>query len=136
MYYATEKCMILQKSLWHYSKLLQLHVLHYKTRVKLILLVFPLFLLASESNQIKTKFDFFISNFALAFITTRKIAALQVTFSSSCEGLQPLAAMVGPFGSNNRALRAHLKMFKIHLENFAEIHLKILYPKVPKSTKK
>ena len=43
------------------------------------------------------------------FIQTRKIAALQPAFS---------AATVGPFKPNNRALRAHLKMFKIHLENF------------------
>ena len=45
---------------------------------------------------------------------TRKIAALR-----------PSAATVGPFGPNNRALRAHLKMFKIHLGNFAQIHLEI-----------
>ena len=57
------------------------------------------------------------------FIYTRKIAALRAAFSSSCGGLQPSAAMVGPLGPNNSALRAHLKMFEIHLENFAEIHL-------------
>ena len=45
---------------------------------------------------------------------------LRATFSSSCGGLQPLAATVGPFVPNNRVLWAHLKMFKIHLENFAE----------------
>ena len=33
--------------------------------------------------------------------------------------------MLGPFGHKKRALLAHLKMFKIHLENFAEINLEI-----------
>ena len=46
-------------------------------------------------------------------------------FSSSCGGLQPSTAPVGPIGPNNRALRTHLKMFKIHLENFAVINLEI-----------
>ena len=53
---------------------------------------------------------------------TRKIATLRAAFSSSCEGLQPLAVTVGPFGPNNRDLWAHFKKLKIHLENFAEIH--------------
>ena len=57
--------------------------------------------------------------------TIKKNAGLRAAFSSSCGGLQPLAAPVGPFGSNNRTLRVHLKMFKIHLEKLAEIHLEI-----------
>ena len=44
-------------------------------------------------------------------------------FSSSCGGLQPSAATVGPFGPKNRALRAHLRVLKIHLKKFPEIHL-------------
>ena len=43
--------------------------------------------------------------------------------TSSCGRLQPSDAMLGPFGPTNRALQAHLKMLKIHLENFEEIHL-------------
>ena len=41
---------------------------------------------------------------------TRKIFALRAAFSSSCGGLQPLTAMVGPFGPNNGALRAKPKI--------------------------
>ena len=52
-----------------------------------------------------------------------KLLAFGAAFSSSCGGLQPSAATVGPFGPNNRDLRAYLKMLKIHLENFEEIHL-------------
>ena len=62
----------------------------------------------------------------LKFKETRKIAALRAAFTSSCGGLQPSAAPVGPFGPNNRDLRAHLKMFKIHLKNLAAIHLENL----------
>ena len=59
----------------------------------------------------------------VALMCTRKIAALRAAFPSSCGGLQPSAATVGPFGPKNRALRAHLKMLKINLENFAGIWL-------------
>ena len=58
-----------------------------------------------------------------SFKRTRKIAALRAAFSSSCGGLQPSAAPMRPFGPNNRALPAHLKMFKNHLENFADVQL-------------
>ena len=50
----------------------------------------------------------------LHFIYIRKIAALRPPFSSSCGGLQPLAATLVAFEP------------KIHLENFAEIRLKLL----------
>ena len=43
-------------------------------------------------------------------------------FPSSFGSLQPSAATVGPFGPNNRALRAYIKMLKIYLNFFLEIH--------------
>ena len=69
---------------------------------------------------------------------TRKITTIRVAFSTSFGGLQPSASTVGPFGPNNRAIWDHLKMFKIHLQNyleyfgeislkfFAEIHLEVV----------
>ena len=54
---------------------------------------------------------------------TRKIAGLQAFFSSSCRGLQPLAAPVEPFRPKIGVLRAKSRMLKIHLDNLAEIHL-------------
>ena len=47
------------------------------------------------------------------------------TFSSSSGGLQPLAATMEPFRSNNGTLRVQPRKLKIHLENFAEIYLEI-----------
>ena len=80
-------------------------------------------LFLQQTNTILTQ----VSNVLIAdmnLTVTRKITALRVTFSSSCGGLQPLAATVGPFGPNNSALWAQLKMLKINLENLAEICLK------------
>ena len=53
----------------------------------------------------------------------RKIGAIRADFSTSCGGLQPLDAMVGPFEPNNGALRAQPKILNIHLESFTEICL-------------
>ena len=56
-------------------------------------------------------------------MTGHQTVALWTAFFSSCGGLQPSTATVGPFGPNNKALRAHLTVLKIHFKNFPEIHL-------------
>ena len=59
--------------------------------------------------QTKTLPSFFVllqSCLGCILNTNRKIAFLRPAFSSSCGGLKPLAATVGPFEPNNRALRA------------------------------
>ena len=60
------------------------------------------------------------------FLSNNKLGKLWAAFSSSCGMLQRPAITVGPLGPNNSALRAHLKLFKIRLEIFAEIHLENL----------
>ena len=56
---------------------------------------------------------------------TRKIAALRAAFSIFYCELQPSAALLGPFKPNDGTLQTQPKMFKIHLDFFAEINLKI-----------
>ena len=88
------------------------------------------YLLASAENKCvgvdNINCHFILQLHILTFSVTRKIAA----FSSSCGELQPSAAIVGPFRPNNRTLRAHLKMLKINLENFAEICLDFLWKSI------
>ena len=51
--------------------------------------------------------------YTLKFTNIRKSAGLRPAFSSSCGGLQPSAATVGPFGPNSGALRAHTKILQV-----------------------
>ena len=66
--------------------------------------------------------NIFIFNITLPFVIYF-ISILNITRKIAPFGCFFLAATEGPFGPNNRALRAHLQMLKIHLENFAEICL-------------
>ena len=85
-----------------------------------------LFLNLTFQNKMYQKISSYISPFLNG--SFRLCNSLE-KISSSCGGLQPSAAMVGPFGPNNRALWAHIKMLEMNLKFFIWKSIFKMFPK-------